>query len=1235
MSQKEEKISKQTITQKIKTKKIEFIEENLPKFIKYIKVYLEKIKGIKSFKDANGLEDFSPVILSKVEDKHSELIKNAIDNPNVLNLALSGSIGSGKSSILKTFEYNYYLQHKCLDISLATFDEKKPIIEKIEYNILKQLFYSVEYKKIPESRFKRIENHTGIWWKTTFFLLWITSLSYFLKIDYFDELKKALFIYYHYKLLNFVYGLYFIIYSICLIHKLMNFIINFKMTKFKFKDVDFDNDQDKKTINFENEIDEILYFFEKTSFDVVFIQDLDRFNNTEIFIKLREINNLINNYEPIKKSRKITFIYAVVDDIFKESERAKFFDFIIPVIPVINYTSSSSKLILNLDTDIKSGELSKEFIEDVCLFINDYRTIKSIYNEYTIYKKIIGAKLKNYNNLLAMMIYKNLEPTDFENLNINQGYVYNVIDNSNDLLEKRIEIYDAKIQELNAKLEAVKNEKLKDVKELRMLYILKFCELINSQNTYAVFGFYLKDAKRTIENVLTDEYFDLFRKETNITYYRSTDYTTTSSFNFSKIEKELNNANYTERIEILKNSEKEKLNKIRVELSEIENKKLELNSKKIFELIDENNSATYFARHLSDSIKINNIKLINYLISNGYINEDYNHYISYFHPGSITKEDNDFLISLLSSEKALPYSHKLTETRSLIKRIKLENYSRESILNFSFIDYLIENNENSKLNSIISLLRKGNKKSIKFIDEYLEYSNENNKSFFYKTLMNNWSELWNFIISDSNFPEEKIETYLKYIFKYVDINVIEKIDKQKSLSNHISKLENLECFNSNETNSDNVKKFIENSKIKFENLEYKKEHKKFFEFIYDKNNYSINEKMITLFISNFNENGTDIKHLKTANYTTIKNSAKPKLIKYIDNNLEEYIKNVFLKLETNNNESQESLCSFFNNEELNYDVEIIEKGGFIIEDLSKIDDVETQSILIVYERIKPTWTNLIAYYKKTKEINDTLIDYLNIESNYSILSKITIDDSDPSIKLSFTKDLIKSNISDNSYSAILEKFPFFYKNGNEFIEIENSKMKLLIESKTIPLSIENYKMIHEEFEDLLIFLLEKNSSEFIKSIEDYTVDSNIILKIINSNIFNSKQKLTIILNTTDIILTDSKKLLIKLSEFLLSNKINKISSNLLIELISNSTSVKNKVELTNLYFSFIEINDLKTVVGKIEEFSKLLLGKHPKVDNTNYNQELIKNLLSKLISNPKLTKDKKQIELFPYKNPKI
>mgnify|MGYP006882914808 CR=1 FL=1 len=96
------------------------------------------------------------------------------------------------------------------------------------------------------------------------------------------------------------------------------------------------NKKDKSIFN--KYLDEILYFFEVNNYNIVIFEDLDRFKNPEIFVKLRELNFLINNYE--KVDRKVVFIYAIKDDVFLSKERTKFFYFIIPVIPYLNSTNS-------------------------------------------------------------------------------------------------------------------------------------------------------------------------------------------------------------------------------------------------------------------------------------------------------------------------------------------------------------------------------------------------------------------------------------------------------------------------------------------------------------------------------------------------------------------------------------------------------------------------------------------------------------------------------------------------------------------------------------------------------------------------------------------------------------------------------------------------------------------------------------------------------------------------------
>lgn len=74
---------------------------------------------------------------------------------------------------------------------------------------------------------------------------------------------------------------------------------------------------------FNKNMDEIVYFFEETKYRFVFFEDLDRLENSMIFVHLRELNKILNNYELIKKP--IVFIYAIKDDIFADKDRTKFF----------------------------------------------------------------------------------------------------------------------------------------------------------------------------------------------------------------------------------------------------------------------------------------------------------------------------------------------------------------------------------------------------------------------------------------------------------------------------------------------------------------------------------------------------------------------------------------------------------------------------------------------------------------------------------------------------------------------------------------------------------------------------------------------------------------------------------------------------------------------------------------------------------------------------------------------
>jgi hypothetical protein len=288
------------------------------------------------------------------DKKYSKILEWALKNNSIKNIALTDSYGSGKSSIVNTF-INEHREYNILNISLASFsgkdiEENEDINRLIELSIMQQMFYHVKHKQIPDSRFKRIKNlrTRNVIFKSFLLMILLLATIIFFKPNFITTFS----LWQEYSLDN---NKIIPIIALCVlmfgatfaVSKIFRIANNSKLNKLNFQsgEIEINHDVDSSILN--KHLDEILYFFEVTKFDLVIIEDLDRFNNTEIFTKLRELNALINNLKQI--DRRIVFLYAIKDDMFQDKNRTKFFDFIIPVIPIINISNSGEMLLSKLE----------------------------------------------------------------------------------------------------------------------------------------------------------------------------------------------------------------------------------------------------------------------------------------------------------------------------------------------------------------------------------------------------------------------------------------------------------------------------------------------------------------------------------------------------------------------------------------------------------------------------------------------------------------------------------------------------------------------------------------------------------------------------------------------------------------------------------------------------------------------------------------------------------------------
>ena len=178
--------------------------------------------------------------------------------------------------------------------------------------------------------------------------------------------------------------------------------ISFKISKFSFKGAESELIEEDDAQLLDQEAREIVYLILASDIGTIIFEDLDRFKDISIFIRLREINSLVNS----KSDKTVRFIYVIKDDLFESKDRTKFFDLMIPIIPEVTSHNSRGK-VLEIFSDIEEEQLkiSPKILEKISVFIDDMRLLYSIRNEYEIYSKALDTDVYS-DELFALIVLK-------------------------------------------------------------------------------------------------------------------------------------------------------------------------------------------------------------------------------------------------------------------------------------------------------------------------------------------------------------------------------------------------------------------------------------------------------------------------------------------------------------------------------------------------------------------------------------------------------------------------------------------------------------------------------------------------------------------------------------------------------------------------------------------------------------------------------------------------------------
>lgn len=1073
---------------------------------------MEKLKKVDNYQDYINL---SPTSNATDIDEYSEILDYSLKNEDIHNIAIFGNYGAGKSSFLKTYFKN---KNNYINITLGSYGNDKKKIGKrkteeyhqtIEKSILQQLLYQTEQEKVPQSRFKRLTKYSTsrMFFETLVFILLVLICLFVFVPNYFkrffepfnnisDSIKnlnfkvKSINIYTNYILVSMLYIIMFIFVVFC-IYKIREFIKNnFYISKLKYKDAEIEINGKTESI-FNKYLDEIIYFFQCSDYDVVIFEDIDRFNEALFIIeKLKELNYLLNTSSKI--TRKISFIYAIKDDFFEETtERTKFFDKTIPIIPVSSL-SNSNEIIWDKfkkiygDTENQTYyEIDKKFINNISIFVDDMRTINNIMADFVLFSdKFIDKDLDN-RKLMAMIFYKNLYPQKYALMLKGEGSLPNVIQNKNKIINEITKKLKSDNEKLQNDISNIKKEKLLNVLELKQVLVMNLVKISSDNLTYLKLKF--NNTECSISDFLKDN-FDVDKiKNTTITFsnrnYPYNDFTEEQIFKVYG-----GKQCYIERLDNLNGDKNSIIEQKQKEILSIEKSIRNIKEMSIKELIDK-----YGIDIISDNL--NDFEI--FILKRGLISSDYYDYITLFKEGNLTIQDMQFVKNVKKNSKMESYSYHLDNLSEIVNRLDIFDYSSDSILNFDFFDYIFDTKNKIDLgikNKILLQFEGITDEKLDFIDSYLEKS-ELSISFINNLLLKK-NNLWEKCYLKNSQNRDYIDKWIK-IF----------LGNQKFLLNTNNAF--LEYINLHDEFYDLFSLLDENQKenlielgVRFKNID-KNCTKEFSDFMLKNNLYQINENMLKLLLINTINSS---ENFSNKFLTIIEDERLVTMKKNIYNNFEIYINSVYDNQEKQNNDEY-VIINILNSDDIDDNIKnkIIAKETIKIQDISKVPSNYYENILI-NDLIDYNWKNVIYFYNNENEISEKLANIIN--SIDSIKNIDLLDNQDD-----FLIDLLNSKYI--SLKTIEKNINFFDCKISNLADIDFNydieKLRMIITNNILDFSVDNFNYIKDKSIDLLILFINLNKEYYgdnngnfeIEDVSNELISSSELDEDIKSTLFAS------------------------------------------------------------------------------------------------------------------------------------
>lgn len=1000
-------------------------------------------------------------------DVYKDAFGYIFENDDIKNVAISGPYSAGKSSVLESYKKNN-CDKQFLHVSLAHFkeelsNEKLESESVLEAKILNQLIQQIEPDKIPQTHFRvkhEISDKKCVCVTAVIMVLFLCLLGviYFNKwknwVDVLSDssFKKVLGLT-AFPYLRLIYALIALTIIAIGVFKL----IKTQRSKGIFRKLSFQGNEieicaEDNESYFDKYLNEVLYLFEHADVDVVVFEDIDRFDTVKIFERLREINILINirlqkksKIESGKNAPIIRFFYLLRDDIFISKERTKFFDFIIPIIPVVDSSNAYNQFKKYMVDGGVFSLFEERFLRGISLYIDDLRILKNIYNEFMIYYNRLNHIELNPDRMLAIITYKNIFPKDFADLQLNKGYIWALFDNKQNYIDDEQSNINIKCEELRERIQRCQKEHLQHKNEVD--------QLIDPL-------------------IANNRYYPQIQRE-------------------YQMEKEL-------RKQAIADRESGQVEELQKELEALQRKGKELVEKPLSQIITRENEEQIFKLSIKDElgtlICFEDVKgneyfpLLKFLLRDGYLDETYNDYMSYFYANSLTRNDKMFLRSV-TDKKTKGYQYSLDNINLVLQNLTETDFSQEETQNFDLFEKLLCCNDyESFLLRFIEQLK--TKKQFGFIAEF--FDTNRSRDIFIKKICMYWKEFLCEAIEYKKLGHGRVKEIITYAMTFLDEESLRQTNIDGKLGVYISAQDDF--LNIVNPMTDRLIVSFEVLGIQFKSIDYEISNEELLEAVYAKSMYEFNLANIYMFMERkvgVSVNAFTKKHI----LSILQENQGTILYAYVKDN-----KSAFMKMYLNEEvdtytDTIEVILDILNHEDIEIEDKkrYISKLGLSVFSISEVKNQELQMELLSRKLMEYSFENIL-YCFENFGLNKELVDFINFKQ--CKLNFAMDDVTEQQKKALGQKVLHNKEISDERYTEILCGIGYQVEQM-DVADISESKMRLLIKTRIFAMNKTLLAFVRNNYDNLVMYYVEKNLQEYVKTAKGENARSEEVIKILD------------------------------------------------------------------------------------------------------------------------------------------